>query len=121
MTTSALLSLEARVKAQAFGLGFDLVGICTLGPVETARAFDEWLEEGYAGTMDYLPRGREKRRDSRLPVPGAISDATTPCDCARHRTPSSTSRQVARTAMFAAPRHRSAETTSIGNAGRSSA
>ena len=44
MTTSALLSLEARVKAHAFGLGFDLVGICTLGPVETARAFgcDRW-------------------------------------------------------------------------------
>ena len=73
MTAAASLSLEARIKAQAFGLGFDLVGICTLGPVETARAFDEWLDEGYAGTMDYLPRGRDKRRDSRLPVPGAIS------------------------------------------------
>jgi epoxyqueuosine reductase len=73
MSAGASLSLEARVKAQAFGLGFDLVGICTLGPAETAHAFDEWLEQGYAGTMDYLPRGREKRRDSRLPVPGAVS------------------------------------------------
>ena len=73
MSTAASLSLEARVKAQAFGLGFDLVGICTLGPVETARAFDEWLEQGYAGTMDYLPRSRAKRQDSRLPVSGAIS------------------------------------------------
>jgi len=73
MTTAASLSVEARIKAQAFGLGFDLVGICTLGPVETARAFDEWLDEGYAGTMDYLPRGRDKRRDSRLPVPGTSS------------------------------------------------
>jgi epoxyqueuosine reductase len=73
MSTAASLSLETRTKAQAFGLGFDLAGICTLGPAETAHAFDQWLEQGYAGTMDYLPRGRDKRRDSRLPVPGAMS------------------------------------------------
>lgn len=73
MTVDAAVSLEARAKAQAFGLGFDLVGICALGPAETADAFDEWLARGYAGSMAYLPRGREKRRDSRLPVPGALS------------------------------------------------
>jgi len=66
-------SLETRIKAQAFGLGFDLVGICALGPADTADAFDDWLSRGYAGAMAYLPRGRDKRRDSRLPVPGAIS------------------------------------------------
>ena len=44
MSTAASLSLEMRIKAQAFGLGFDLAGICTLGPAETAHAFDEWLE-----------------------------------------------------------------------------
>jgi epoxyqueuosine reductase len=73
MTAATALSLEMRIKAEAFGVGFDLVGICTLGPAETADAFDEWLEKGYAGEMGYLPRGRDKRRDSRLPVPGAIS------------------------------------------------
>jgi|SRR5690349_9374574 len=73
MTVDSPLSLETRVKAQAFGLGFDLVGICALGPADTADAFDDWLARGYAGSMTYLPRGRDKRRDSRLPVPGAIS------------------------------------------------
>jgi len=73
MTASAGVSLETRIKAEAFGLGFDIVGICTLGPAETADAFDEWLDQGYAGEMAYLPRGRDKRRDSRLPVPGALS------------------------------------------------
>ena len=73
MSSTAALSLEDRVKAQAFGIGFDLVGICALGPVETARAFEDWLEKGFAGTMDYLPRGRDKRQNSRLPVPGAVS------------------------------------------------
>ncbi len=61
------------VKAQAYGLGFDLVGVASLGPAETAAAFDEWVAEGYAGEMAYLPRGAEKRRDTRLPVPGCTS------------------------------------------------
>jgi epoxyqueuosine reductase len=67
------VSLEELLKAQAYGLGFDLVGITTLGAMETAQAFDGWVASGYAGEMDYLPRGAEKRRDSRLPVPGATS------------------------------------------------
>jgi epoxyqueuosine reductase len=65
--------IESLIKAQAYGLGFDLVGIARLGPAETARAFDEWLERGYAGEMDYMPRTAEKRRDSRLPFPTAKS------------------------------------------------
>jgi len=65
------LAIESLIKAQAFGLGFDLVGITTLGPMETAAHFDEWVERGYAGEMDYLGRGAEKRRDSRLPFHGA--------------------------------------------------
>src|SRR2546428_4994955 len=67
------LALEELLKAQAYGLGFDLVGITSLGAMETADAFDSWIEKGYAGEMDYLPRGAAKRRDSRLPVAGATS------------------------------------------------
>jgi epoxyqueuosine reductase len=65
--------LESLIKAQAYGLGFDLVGITTLGPVETAGAFEHWVAKGYAGEMGYLERGAEKRRDTRLPVPGTSS------------------------------------------------
>ena len=67
------LSLEQLLKAQAYALGFDLVGITSLGPMETADTFDSWIEHGYAGEMDYLARGAAKRRDSRLPVEGATS------------------------------------------------
>jgi epoxyqueuosine reductase len=67
------LSLEQLIKAQACGLGFDLAGITSLGPMETAAAFETWVARGYAGEMDYLPRGTAKRRDSRLPVPGTTS------------------------------------------------
>ncbi|MEP6691732.1 MAG: tRNA epoxyqueuosine(34) reductase QueG [Gemmatimonadaceae bacterium] len=62
-----------RIKAQAYGLGFDLAGIAVLGPVETARYFEEWLAAGHAGEMTYLPKWADKRRDSRLPFPGASS------------------------------------------------
>ncbi len=68
-----VLSLEQLIKAQASGLGFDLAGITSLGPMETAAAFDIWVGRGYSGEMEYLPRGAIKRRDSRLPVPDATS------------------------------------------------
>ncbi|HMG97105.1 MAG TPA: tRNA epoxyqueuosine(34) reductase QueG, partial [Gemmatimonadaceae bacterium] len=48
-------------------------GITSLGPMETAAAFETWVARGYAGEMEYLPRGTAKRRDSRLPVPGTTS------------------------------------------------
>ena len=66
-------TLESLIKAQAYGLGFDLAGITTVGLADTAPAFDEWLDRGYAGDMDYLARNAERRRDSRLPFPGARS------------------------------------------------
>ena len=66
--TPAALSHVA--KAHAYALGFDLVGITTLGPAETAPHFDAWLDAGRAGGMEYLARGAEKRRDSRRARPG---------------------------------------------------
>ena len=67
------VALEPRIKAQAYGLGFDLVGITNLGPVDTVAAFDDWLAHGYAGEMQYMSRWAAERRDSRLPFPGATS------------------------------------------------
>ena len=66
-------AIEAQVKAQAYGLGFDLAGIARLGDVSTAEAFERWVARGYAGEMAYLPKWADKRRDTRLPFPGAAS------------------------------------------------
>ena len=65
--------LESLIKAQAYGLGFDLAGVTSAGPAETAAALDEWLARGYAGEMEYMTRTAEKRGDSRLPFPGVRS------------------------------------------------
>jgi epoxyqueuosine reductase len=66
-------SLADAIKAQAHGLGFDLVGITRTGPADTSAHFDSWLSEGKAGAMEYLARNAHLRRDSRLPQEGAIS------------------------------------------------
>jgi epoxyqueuosine reductase len=65
--------LEDLIKAQAYGLGFDLAGITALGPATTVNTFDAWLARGYAGEMSYMARTAEKRRDARLPIEGATS------------------------------------------------
>ena len=71
MTTPG--AFETRLKAQALGLGFDLVGITQLGPAETSAVFERWLEDGYHGSMDYLRRGAELRQDTTRPEPGMLS------------------------------------------------
>ena len=70
---TGLAPLANRLKARAYGLGFDLTGIARLGPAETAPLFEEWVARGRAGEMAYLARGAEKRRDTRLPFPGVAS------------------------------------------------
>ena len=65
--------LEPRIKAHAYGLGFDLCGIATLGPAPTAAHFDRWLERGYAGEMYYLKRWADRRQDTRRPARGMRS------------------------------------------------
>ena len=66
-------SLESAIKRRAGELGFDPVGITTLGPAPTHAAFLEWLDRGYSGEMTYLARGADKRRDTRLPFEGVKS------------------------------------------------
>ena len=72
MGEGGAMDLARRLKAQAFGLGFDLVGITTLGPPATGARFDEWLDAGLHGDMAYLAGdGAALRRDTRRPHAGA--------------------------------------------------
>src|ERR1019366_1268580 len=54
-------SFETRLRAQAFGLGFDLAGIAALGPVDSAREFDAWLARAYGDTGPVLERDLARR------------------------------------------------------------
>ncbi len=57
------LALSGAVKERALELGFDRVALGPAGPPEHGEAFERWLAEGRAGTMDYLARGRADRLD----------------------------------------------------------
>ena len=70
--TSNAASLSSRIKAQSYGLGFDLAGIAALGAPATRERFTEWIDEGMHGDMGYLDgAGKELRLDATLPHPGA--------------------------------------------------
>ena len=72
MTTPVLESaLAARLKAQAYGVGFDLAGIVRLDASPTFPHFDDWLRAGNAGEMSYLARGVGGRADPRAHLPAA--------------------------------------------------
>jgi epoxyqueuosine reductase len=73
VTPRAPAGFAQRLKAEAYARGAMLAGIAPLGLMDTAAAYDDWIARGYHGQMQYLERGAEKRRDSRTPVPGAVS------------------------------------------------
>lgn len=58
------LSAEA-LKGHARSLGFDLVGIAPAVEADGFDQFADWLDAGYAGTMDYLHRHAPARRHPR--------------------------------------------------------
>jgi epoxyqueuosine reductase len=46
--------LEARLKAESLRLGFSLSGIAPATKADGFPRYQQWLEKGYAGEMDYL-------------------------------------------------------------------
>jgi len=59
------------VKRRALEMGFDAVGVASLEPNAHAAELDRWLAAGYAGTMTYLHRQAEKRKDPARIMPDA--------------------------------------------------
>jgi epoxyqueuosine reductase len=54
--------LEERLKAEALRLGFSLSGISPATEADGFARYQHWLEQGYAGKMDYLHRNGPRRR-----------------------------------------------------------
>lgn len=71
METSSLRQLTEKIKQQASSLGFDLIGIAPADPHAHLSFYDQWLAKGYAGTMGYLERGRDKRSNPQWVLEGA--------------------------------------------------
>jgi epoxyqueuosine reductase len=67
-----MLSPES-IKEKARALGFDVCGIAPAADHSELRFFSEWIARGYAGSMAYLSRSAERRRDVRQVLPSAQS------------------------------------------------
>lgn len=68
------MSLTSRIKEQALSLGFDLVGFTSAEALPKEEAFmKEWLEDGNAGSMEYLHRHAENKGKPQSRLPGAKS------------------------------------------------
>ena len=65
--------IKDTIREKALELGFTIFGVTTVDPLQGAAFYAEWIERGYAGTMDYLARNVDKRADVRALVPGARS------------------------------------------------
>ena len=51
-----MLTLTQHIHARANKLGFELVGITPAAQSETIARYRQWIENGYAGKMDYLEK-----------------------------------------------------------------
>jgi len=69
----SLSALAAEVKRRARELGFDLVGIAPADPSPRRDYVRQWIDEGRAGSMEYLARRFEERTDPAVYLPGAQS------------------------------------------------
>jgi len=71
-----MLSSES-IKAKAHEIGFDVCGIAPAADHPELQFFSEWIARGFAGSMGYLSRSTERRRDVRQVLPSAQSVVVT--------------------------------------------
>lgn len=64
-------TLAGQIKAKAIDLGFDLVGIASAEPSRYREFFRQWLDDGHAGTMQYLSDRFDERTDPATYFPHA--------------------------------------------------
>jgi epoxyqueuosine reductase len=65
--------LKQRLIVFARELGFDSCRVAACSTPAHADEFDDWLDEGAHGEMEYMARATEKRREPQKILPGAKS------------------------------------------------
>ena len=67
-------TLEGHLKAKAHDLGFDLVGIASAAEADGFARLSDWLDRGFAGSMDYMHKHAQARRQGRSQSLGPSRD-----------------------------------------------
>jgi len=65
--------MREAIRQRAWELGFDICGITTAHPPESAPKLHQWLASEQHGEMGYLARNAHKRSDPQQVLPGAKS------------------------------------------------
>lgn len=65
--------LTLQIKAEAHSAGFDLVGVAPAVSPSGYGKLTEWLQQGFAGEMQYLPRRKEAYEHPRYVLPSVRS------------------------------------------------
>ncbi len=73
--STSTVTLEDKIKAEAFRLGFSLCGITTPLPIPHFEVYTDWLNSGSHGGMSFLATTFhvETRKNSTALMPGALS------------------------------------------------
>ncbi len=66
-------SLETRIKEQANALGFELAGIAPAVESDGFAHLADWLNQGFAGEMEYMSRHADARRHPESMLPNVKS------------------------------------------------
>jgi len=73
-TDTHIGSLTRALKQKALELGFSQAGIAAAQTLDHEMGlFQEWLDRGYHGSLSYMERNLDKRRDPENILPGARS------------------------------------------------
>src|SRR6266481_752280 len=57
-----MISLAFRIKEHAHALGLELAGIAPATPADGFDKLRSWLDQGFAGEMEYMQRNADARR-----------------------------------------------------------
>ncbi len=66
-------SLTTALKQEAFRLGFDLAGVTEAKTPPGIDRFERWLDDGFAGQMDYMAERADAYRHPQHVLPGVRS------------------------------------------------
>jgi epoxyqueuosine reductase len=93
--------LESRLKERSRALGFALVGIAPAGPADDFVHLENWLQNGYAGTMGYMGRHLEARKHPASVFPEVRSVVMVGMTHAADRSPAALPPLAGRVARYA--------------------
>lgn len=97
------MDLGSQIKAKAYNLGLDIIGIAPAGPIdpEDLQRLDHWVKAGYGAQLPFVLRTFQTRLEPTRLLPGARSVITVGIGFKPPHLPDPPPRPAGRVAMYA--------------------